>query len=89
MLLRPSSFASLPDSFVLDSSTAVLVEDSCGSVARWLRATLGLPLPSTEDRVLSLAIDPALPAEGYHLRVRETQCTVQAPTPRRIRAVGV
>ncbi|MFK3979714.1 beta-N-acetylhexosaminidase [Micromonospora sp. NPDC050397] len=73
--------------FALDGTTTVGAEPACAGVARWLAGALaqptGLPLtaaPVTEAAV-RLGVDPALPAEGYRLRVRPERITLTGGSP--------
>ncbi|MFF8816001.1 beta-N-acetylhexosaminidase [Streptomyces pactum] len=71
------------EGFVLDETTRLTAGPGTGSAGPWLRAALGaatgLPLgpgePGPDDRAaagsVELRLDPALPAEGYRLTVRQ------------------
>ncbi|WP_229402696.1 beta-N-acetylhexosaminidase [Micromonospora okii] len=76
-----------PGTHTLTGVTTLGSDPACAGVARRLRETLsgstGLPLPeaAAPDATVALTLDPALPAEGYRLRVRPDRISISGGTP--------
>ncbi|MFF4955091.1 beta-N-acetylhexosaminidase [Streptomyces chattanoogensis] len=77
LIPRPRNLRRLPVQglFPLDRDTLIEAQPGTEGVARWMRSTIGaatgLPLApgDDDDNRIVLAIDPALPPEGYRLVV--------------------
>ncbi|MBF9131733.1 beta-N-acetylhexosaminidase [Plantactinospora sp. S1510] len=72
--------------FTLDAATTLGADPACAGVAHWLRTALsgatGLPLPGPAGPGgIALTVDPTMPAEGYHLRVRPDGIAITGGSP--------
>ena len=87
MLPRPVTAHPRAGNHVLTEATTIGSDPTCVGVARQLRDMLsrstGLPLPDADPSVavITLAVDPALPTEGYRLRVRPDRITITGGSP--------
>jgi hexosaminidase len=91
MLPLPVTTHTTSGTFTLGPATTLAGDPACADVVRLLRETLsrstGLPLPAPSpdnangDGEITLTIDPALPAEGYHLQVRPDRITITGGSP--------
>ncbi|WP_329109488.1 beta-N-acetylhexosaminidase [Micromonospora sp. NBC_01699] len=87
MLPLPADVRTGTGSFALTGTTTIGAEPACAGVADWLTGALrrptGLPLGAgtAADATIRLAVDAALPAEGYHLRVRPERITITGGSP--------
>jgi hexosaminidase len=87
MLPRPVTARTTAGMFTFTAATALGADPDCTGVGRWLRDALsrptGLPLPAPAltDGAIHLTVDPALPAEGYRLRVRPDRIAITGGSP--------